>query len=228
MIRHHVAQGAGALVVLAPPLDPKLLRHGDLHMVDVATVPDRLEDAVRESKHQNVLNRIFAEVMIDPIDLPLLDALEQLSVQRTRRRKILAEGLLDHDPAPAIWTLFGQTGHTQLPDGLGEEAWRCGEVVQTAAARRMPCIHVRQHALEALVRLRILKVAAREVQPLHQPAPPIGVELPRQVLTNVAAELLAKVVVAPLTVRQSHDRELLGQKDDSRPGYRGLAAACVW
>ena len=150
--------------------------------------------------------------MIDPIDLLLLHALEQLAVQRTRRREILAEGLLDHDPAPPIWTLFGQTGHTQLPDDLREEPWRCGEVVQTAAARRMPCIHLCQHALEALVRLRILEVAAREIQPLHQAVPPIGVELPRQVLTNVAAELLAKVAMAPLTVRQSHDRELLGQK----------------
>ena len=53
--------------------DPDLLIDGDLHMVDVIAVPDRLEHAVGEAQHQDVLHRLLAEIMIDPVDLLLVD-----------------------------------------------------------------------------------------------------------------------------------------------------------
>ena len=40
MVLDDVAQRARVLVVLAPPLDAELLGDGDLHVVDVAPVPD--------------------------------------------------------------------------------------------------------------------------------------------------------------------------------------------
>ena len=38
-------------------------------MVDMVAVPERLEDAVGEAQHQDVLDRFLAEEVIDPIDL---------------------------------------------------------------------------------------------------------------------------------------------------------------
>ena len=40
-------------------------RHGDLNVVNVAPVPDRLENAIAEAEHQDVLYGFFAKVMVD-------------------------------------------------------------------------------------------------------------------------------------------------------------------
>ncbi len=70
-----VVAGAGAesispgrRVVLGQAL---LLGHGDLHVVDVLRVPQRLEDAVGEAQHQQVLHRLLAEVVVDAVGLAL-------------------------------------------------------------------------------------------------------------------------------------------------------------
>ena len=41
----------------------------DLNVIDVLPVPQRLEDAVGKTKDQQVLHRLFAEIMIDAINL---------------------------------------------------------------------------------------------------------------------------------------------------------------
>ena len=69
MVRHHVAQRPGRLVEIGAPLDPDRLGDRDLHMVDVVAVPQRLEDAVGEAQHHDVLDRLLAEEMVHPIDL---------------------------------------------------------------------------------------------------------------------------------------------------------------
>ena len=68
------------LVVRAATLDADLLGHGDLHVVDVLPVPQRLEDAVGEAEDEQVLDRLLAEVVVDAIDL----LLDERGVQRAR------------------------------------------------------------------------------------------------------------------------------------------------
>ena len=53
-------------------LDADGFRHGDLHVIDIAVVPQRFEDAVAEAKRQDVLNGFFAEIVIDSEDLILV------------------------------------------------------------------------------------------------------------------------------------------------------------
>ena len=77
MVRHHVAQGAGGVVEAAAMADAELLVDRDLDMVDVVAIPDRLEHAVGEAQHQDVLHRLLAEVMIDPVDLMFVDEFQQ-------------------------------------------------------------------------------------------------------------------------------------------------------
>ena len=81
MVRHHVAQRAGRLVELGAALDADGLGDGDLHVVDMVAVPQRLEDAVGEAQHHDVLDRLLAEEMVHPIDLVLVDDLENARVQ---------------------------------------------------------------------------------------------------------------------------------------------------
>jgi hypothetical protein len=50
MILHHVAQRPRAFVIPGPSLDSERFRRRDLDMIDVAAIPDRLEDRVCESQ----------------------------------------------------------------------------------------------------------------------------------------------------------------------------------
>ena len=65
VVLDHVAGRADAVVVPGPAADPDVLGHGDLHVVDVAAVPDRLVHLVGEAQRQDVLHRLLAEVVVD-------------------------------------------------------------------------------------------------------------------------------------------------------------------
>src|SRR5712664_1332581 len=75
MVGHHVAKGAGGFIEAAAMLDADGFRGGDLHVVDVVPIPQRLDDVVGEAKDQNVLDRFFAKVMVDAVDLILVEDL---------------------------------------------------------------------------------------------------------------------------------------------------------
>jgi hypothetical protein len=72
MVRHHVTQRAGPLVELAAVLDTNGLRNVNLNMLDLLPVPQWLEQTVGKPQRHDVLDRLLAEEMIDPIDLMLL------------------------------------------------------------------------------------------------------------------------------------------------------------
>jgi len=72
VVLEHVPERAGAVVVTrAPSLDAQILCDGDLHQLDVVSVPERLEDGVVESEGEEILDGLFSEVVVDPIDLVL-------------------------------------------------------------------------------------------------------------------------------------------------------------
>ena len=72
VVRHHVAQSARFIVVAAAILHAHSFSDGDLHVIDVAAVPDGLEDSVGETENQDVLYCFFAQVMVDAVDLLFL------------------------------------------------------------------------------------------------------------------------------------------------------------
>src|SRR5437899_2499757 len=83
-----------AIVVAGTSLDADRLGDGDLHVVDELPVPDRLEDAVREPEHQHVLERLLAEVVVDPEDLLLLEMGPEHRVELARGCQVVPERLL--------------------------------------------------------------------------------------------------------------------------------------
>ena len=100
MVLDDVARGADAVVVAGAAADADVLGHGDLHVVDVVGVPDRLEHLVGEAQRQQVLDRLLAEVVVDPEDrVRREDALDDV-VELARALEVVAERLLDDDPAP--------------------------------------------------------------------------------------------------------------------------------
>src|SRR6202043_1860738 len=110
VVRDHVAQSAGRVIELAAPLDIEGLGNGDLNVVDVISIPQRLEYAVRESKHHDVLNGLLSEIVVDAIDLALGQHAKYLAIERLRRGQIGAEPLLDDDAPPAPVGFADETG----------------------------------------------------------------------------------------------------------------------
>src|SRR5262249_57928648 len=87
----------------------------------MVAVPKRLEDAVGKAQHKDVLDRLFAKEMIDPIDLIFAQDSQDPRIERARRGEIVAERLFDDNPAPTVARLAGEPGTTQLLDnGAGK------------------------------------------------------------------------------------------------------------
>ena len=72
VVGHHIAQGSCIIEVSAPSLHSNRFRIRDLHMVDVAPIPDRLEDGIVETEDHDVLHGLLAQVVIDAVNLVFL------------------------------------------------------------------------------------------------------------------------------------------------------------
>ena len=133
MVLDQVAERAGALVVAGAPPDPDVLGGSDLNVVDVVTVPDRLEQDVGEPQRQQVLDRLLAQVVVDAEDLRLLEHLEQLGIELACRSEVVAERLLDHDPRARVLDRV-EAGGAELAGDQREELRR-GRQVEDAVER---------------------------------------------------------------------------------------------
>ena len=90
MVLEDVPDRARVLVERGAALDPDRLGDRDLDVVDELAVPDRLEDPVREAQREQVLDRLLAEVVVDPEDLALLEVARgsPRSAARAERRSV--------------------------------------------------------------------------------------------------------------------------------------------
>ncbi len=74
--------------------------HGDLDVIDIIPVPDRLKEGVGEAEGQDILDRLLAQVMIDAEDLTFIEDFGEVAVQGPGRVEVAAERLLHHDTVP--------------------------------------------------------------------------------------------------------------------------------
>jgi hypothetical protein len=115
--------------------DAEFFLHGDLHMVDVIAIPDRLEHAVGKAQHQDVLDGFLAQVMIDPVDLMLVDDFQEFGVQEFGRGKVGAERFFNHQPPPrTAFVLPQQTGAAEFAADRQERIRRRRQIEQPVAA----------------------------------------------------------------------------------------------
>jgi hypothetical protein len=126
VILNHVAQSAGRFVIPAAMLDADLLGHGDLHVIGVPAIPDRLEERICEAECQDILRRLFAEIVIDAIELRFGEALGQSGIQLLGAGQIAAERFLDDDPCP--FPVLRQPGGFDQAGHGADESRRDGQV----------------------------------------------------------------------------------------------------
>ena len=136
MVLEHVAHGARLFVIPGAVLDPNALRGRDLHVVNIAAVPQRLENVVRQPKDQDVLHRLFTKVMIDAVSLSLGKHVSDLRVEGLRSREVPAKRLLDDDPPPGRPRVarFIQSHGAELLYDVRIDTRRRGQVEDVVAA----------------------------------------------------------------------------------------------
>ena len=139
----HVANRPNAIVVGGAMPDAQRFRRCDLHVIDVAMIPQRLEDRIGKTKHQQTLHNLLAQVVVDSIDRVFLEHAAQREIQPRSRLNIVAERLLDDDSLPRnVLTIdaapFAALRHqARFADAFDDrlvQTWRDGKIKENVAA----------------------------------------------------------------------------------------------
>ncbi len=204
---------ARVVVSAAPALHAERLGDGDLHVVDVLLVEERLEDRVAEAERQNVLDRFLPEVVIDAVDLALVENLGDRRVERAGALEIVAEGLFDDHPRPDRFVLVvDEAGRGEMPDDDREELRRHREVEETIPRQVPLALHLLDLRLERLERLELVRVAGVVVERADERV--LGRDLLAAVVHRLGQHLahpLPVGLVAHRRAREADHRIAIGQ-----------------
>ena len=121
----HVAVRAGLVVELGPSLDRQRLGHVDLHVAHVVAIPDGLEQPVRESERQDVVDRLLPEEVVDAEDARLVEHGVHGRVQCASALEVVAERLLDDHVRVLVRARSRRASTTTEPNATGGTARWC-------------------------------------------------------------------------------------------------------
>ena len=193
VVLHHVPEGTRGFVVARALFHANGFCCRDLNVVDVIAVPDRLENGVRKAHHQDVLNRLFAEIVVDAEDLVFLPAAFDHAIEFLGTGVVAAKGFFNHHPAAL--GIGQEPGCRQSPATTAVEGWGDGKVEGAVAAGSALAVDL----LEALAESHQV-VAFLQINRLVEEASRKGFPALR-VVSDLAGErrfhLLAEFVVAP-------------------------------
>ena len=80
MVLDHVTHLTGLVKVSPAAFDTHLFGHGDFHVVDGAVVPVVHKQGVGKTQRQQVQYRLFAQIVVDAVDLALFEVFAHLVV----------------------------------------------------------------------------------------------------------------------------------------------------
>ena len=199
MVLDHVAGDADAVEVAGPAADADVLGHGDLDVVDVVVVPDRLEQLVGEPQRHQVLHRLLAQVVVDPEHRRRGEDAGDDPVQLPGAGQVVPERLLDHHPAP----LTGAAPRPARARGAGRPrsgTARVGWTGRTRGCRRCRAPRPARAMVSGQIgeRLVVPDLARDEPDSLRQLLPDLLAERRPGVLPHGVVHDLGEVLVLPL------------------------------
>ena len=218
MVLDDVAGDAGLLEELPSALDADLFRHRDLHVVDVLAVPQRLEEAVGEAEDEEVLDRLLAQVVIDPEYLRLVEGLGDGVVQLLRAREVVPERLLDDDARPrrARAVLAGRRNEPRLLQVLHDDAevgGRHREIEEPIAGGTALLVEPLEVLAELAVGRGVLEGAGDVAETALEVGPERRIDgLAARVLADALLHLGAELLVALRAPRHADHREAARQR----------------
>ena len=112
MVLDHVTQRARAIVIAAAVLYADLFGDCNLDVIDVATVPDWLEEGIGEAEGQDVLDSLLTEIMVDAVNLAFLECLEQGTIEGAGKIQVAPKGFF-YNQARTL-AVVGEMGQTQI------------------------------------------------------------------------------------------------------------------
>ncbi|MFK4542229.1 hypothetical protein RKD29_001825 [Streptomyces tendae] len=207
-----VARRADAVVVAGPTADADVLGHGDLHVVHVGPVPDRLEHRVGEAQRQDVLDGLLAQVVVDAEDLVGAEDLVDDRVQFLGGPQVVAERLLDHRPPPGAARLVGETVLLELLDDHREGLRRHRQVEGEVAARALCLVQLLDGAAQPLEGVVVVEGALDEAHPLDELLPDLLAERRTGVFLDGVVHDLGEVLVLPVAAGEPDEREARRQQ----------------
>src|SRR5215472_7089601 len=193
------ADDACLLVELAAALHAEALRHRDLDVLDVVAIPDRLEERVGEPEVEDVLHRLFAEVVVDAIDALLGEHAVQHAAELPRRSEVPPEGFLDDD-AP----VRGARSLPELGNDGGKHARGNGQVVRRPLRAGQQGFEPGERGGVGVVAVHVLELRRERFEALRVEAAVLG-----DALLRALEELLA----APPRLGHADDGKRQGPAD---------------
>ena len=212
MIGDHVGKRARPIVVIATQFHAKFLRDRNLHVIHVTPIPDRLENAVRKAKSQNVLYGFFSQVMVNAIDLIFLQNLSNFVIQGDGRRQIVSKRFFDHHPPPLPIHFIGQPGIAKLFYDHWKKCGAGGQVEQAIPLRVLLVFHLNQQRFEFLKKFGILKISRQIIESFRKPVPGLAVQRADRVFPSLGRHPRTKLVNRIFFARNTDDCELIGKQ----------------
>ena len=84
MVLDHVAHLTGLVKVAPAPFNAHFFRHGNFYVIDSAVIPVVHKQGVGKTQCQQVQYRLFAEIVVDAVNLALFEILADLIVDFAR------------------------------------------------------------------------------------------------------------------------------------------------
>ena len=212
MILKHIAQSSGGFVIPRTRSDPQRLGRGNFDVFDVVPVPQRLEDAVRETCYQHVLNRLLTQIMIDTVDLFFVEITKQFAIQLHRARVIVSERFFDNQSFPSS-RLTGQPRVMQRFRHRGIHKRRYGKVIKVVRVARDRLRERFEACFQPLVVGRIVRIHRMIVQIRGETFHRFVVdERSRSELFHSAGHFVTKFAVGQRCASHTEYAELLGHQ----------------
>ena len=167
MVLDNVLGRTDAVVVAGAGTNTDVLRHRDLHVVDVVGVPQRLVQFVGEPEAQKVLNRFLTQVMINAEDIFGRKYLGHQIVKLLGRLEVVTKGLLDNDPPPSL-QMLRQPSFAKLCQHRREQVRRNRQIERVVAARSLLLIELVQLVAKILERLSLVVLTHDYGQRAHE------------------------------------------------------------
>src|SRR5713101_1211968 len=211
MALHHVAQRARTIVVGSAGADALGLGDRNLHVIDKARSPDRLEDRVGEPEHHQVLDGFLAEVMIDSKNLTLVEMPRHLAVDLRRAREVVADWFFDHDAGegPSGLMRMNQSGLGQFFRTGVDKRGRYREIINAISLGAILAVEL----LEPFAQIDVVGVfgesAALKMEQRRELRPMFFRYWAARELLDSAARKHPVLFVVEILQRESEDRKFL-------------------
>ena len=137
MVLDHVADRARLFIIAAAPFHAERFGDGDLHMINVRVVPQRLEQDVGEPQSHQVLHRFLAEIVVDAENVALAEHRADHVVDCGRALAVPADRLLDDDARARGREPFGAKPLRQRAEQVGARCKVIGANAFIAVEQRL-------------------------------------------------------------------------------------------